>query len=201
MNSGAKMDSFEKNGDDVADFICPDNIVIGPNDMGLAQRLLKAAINSGSNSHSKFLRQIMVSADFTTSLTHWKQIDTYKVGTTTNSQSTMHKLASTPITRECFDISDLPEMDHYWDDHIEALEWLRNKYNKTGDRKYWDSLISLLPESWLQTRHWTGNYQVIRTMYRDRRTHKLKDWNADFVNWVKTLPYAKELIMYEGDNS
>lgn len=199
MNSGAKMDSFEKNGDDVADFICPDNIVIGPNDMGLAQRLLKAAINSGSNSHSKFLRQIMVSADFTTSLTHWKQIDTYKVGTTTNSQSTMHKLASTPITRECFDISDLPEMDHYWDDHIEALEWLRDKYNKTGDRKYWDSLISLLPESWLQTRHWTGNYQVIRTMYRDRRTHKLKDWNTDFVNWVKTLPYAEELIMYEGD--
>lgn len=201
MNSGAKMDSFEKNGDDVADFICPDNIVIGPNDMGLAQRLLKAAINSGSNSHSKFLRQIMVSADFTTSLTHWKQIDTYKVGTTTNSQSTMHRLSFTPITRECFDqrCFGIPEFDKYWDLHIAKLEEIRKEYNETKDPKYWSALVNLLPESWLQTRHWTGNYQCIRTMYFDRRNHKLKDWNTDFVNWVKTLPYAKELIMYEGD--
>lgn len=72
MNSGAKMDSYEKNGFDIADEICPDNIVIGPNDMGLLQRLIKASITSNSNSHSKTLRQIGVSVDITQGFHWWK---------------------------------------------------------------------------------------------------------------------------------
>lgn len=203
MNSGAKMDSYEKNGFDVADEICPDNIVIGPNDMGLLQRLIKASITSNSNSHSKILRQIGVSVDITQGLHWWKQADQYKVGTTTNSQSTMHRLATTPITRDCFEFGDYdPEFDNAitekWDRDIAFLENLRQKYNETKDKRYWKELIRMLPESWLQTRHWTANYQVLRSAYHDRKNHKLTEWSVDFVNWIKSLPYAEELIMYEG---
>lgn len=74
---------------------------IGPEDMGLAQRMIKAG-----SPNDKFLRQIFVSVDITGPLYWWKELDTYKVGTTANSTSTMHKLASTPITLDCFEIDD-----------------------------------------------------------------------------------------------
>ena len=57
-------------------------------------------------SDSKFLRQIFVSVDITAPLYWWKEFDTYKVGTVANSTSTMHKLASTPITSDCFEKLD-----------------------------------------------------------------------------------------------
>ena len=120
----------------------------------------------------------------------------------------MWKLAATPITKECFEFGDyqnisdhIIDMEETWDQLITILEVLRTKYNETKDIRYWKELIRLLPESWLQTRTWTANYQVLRNMYFDRRKHKLNEWSKDFVNWVETLPYAKELIMYEGDNS
>lgn len=74
---------------------------IGPNDMDLAMRLCKAGPE-----HRKFLRQIQVCVDITAPLYWWKEFDTYKVGTAANSTSTMHKLASTPITIDCFETDD-----------------------------------------------------------------------------------------------
>ena len=200
--------------------------VIGRNDMNLLQRLLKASIKEG-NSHSKFLRQIMVSVDITAPMFWWQEFDTYKVGTVANSTSKMHKLASTPITLDCFEIDDYdrnldvtPEgmvdedIDYdelgkisYFEEHvIFVLENIRQKYLETKDKRYWLELLRWLPESWLQTRTVTLNYQVIRQMYFDRRNHKLNYWsgkdnpdNENFVKWVKSLPYSEELIMYEGD--
>ena len=61
-------------------------IVIGPNDIDLAKRLIKAG-----NEHCKFLRQIQVWADFDMPLYWWSEFDTYKFNTK-NSCSTMHKL-------------------------------------------------------------------------------------------------------------
>ena len=56
----------------------------------------------------------------------------------------------------------------------------------------------MLPESWLQTRTVTMNYENIRNMYFQRRNHKLTEWSESFIKWVESLPYAEELIMYEG---
>ena len=98
LESWHKNDTVEENG----------KVVIGENDLDLAQRLIK----SGSE-HRKFMRQIFVSVDITGPLYWWKEFDTYKVGTTANSTSTMHKLASTPITAECFEIDDYnSELDY-----------------------------------------------------------------------------------------
>lgn len=209
MESWDRSDSYQTDFTDDG----KDGFVLGANDLGLMQRLLKASIKEGS-SHSKFMRQIMVCVDITAPLYWWKEADQYRVGVTTNSESTMHKLASTPITMECFEAIDyqrhLASTIANDDTHpallipgsiIDWLEWLRQTYLKTKDKLYWKELILWLPESWLQTRTVTMNYENVRNMYFQRRHHKLTEWSEQFVAWVESLPYAKELIMYEGDTN
>ena len=136
-----------RRGEDIVDVAC-----LGPNDLSLAQRMIRAG-----SSDRKFLRQIMVCVDITGPLYWWKEFDTYKVGTVANSTSTMHKLASTPITKDCFEMGDLNEdmmmyynepynpdiyMSEYWDMFINDLEYLRKKYNETNELlKYVDFLV------------------------------------------------------------
>ena len=74
------------------------------------------------------------------------------------------------------------------------LEALRLAYLKTKEKKYWKELIRLLPESYLQKRTITMNYENILSMVNQRCNHKLKEWSNDFLNWSMTLPYAKEFI-------
>lgn len=172
--------------------------VLGDNDLDLARRL----INGGSE-HRKFLRQIMISVDITAPIYWWKEFDTYKVGTTANSTSTMHKLASTPITLDCFEIGDYngtlqlidpQHLDVRVNNFIDDLEQLRQLYIQTKDKKYWKELIRWLPESWLQKRTVTMNYENLSNMCKQRYHHKLTEWSIDFINWAKTLPYAQEFI-------
>ena len=172
--------------------------MIGKNDLELMQKLIKAG-----SEHRKFLRQIFVAVDITAPLYFFKELDTYKVGTVANSTSTMHKLASTPITIDCFEMGDFtPFIDNFkidlsWRTVVSYLEQLRQKYNETKDKRYWKELIRLLPESWLQKRTVTMNYENILNMYRQRKNHKLTEWSKSFCDWVKTLPYAEELICLE----
>ena len=184
------------------------NFYLGENDMKLAQTLIKAG-----NEHRKFMRQIFVSVDITAPLYWWKEFDTYKVGTVANSTSTMHKLATTPITLDCFEIDDydrnlsladnpkdddgLDNISTFEEDIIYVLENIRQKYLETKDKRYWKELIRWLPESWLQKRTITMNYENVRNMYFQRRNHKLTEWSESFIKWVESLPYAEELIMYD----
>lgn len=180
-----------------------DVFIIGKKDLELMQKLIKAG-----SEHRKFMRQIMVSVDITAPLYWWKEFDTYKVGTVANSTSTMHKLASTPITIDCFEMGgfmsscehiDLPYsfFDDYWEEMIGQLERLRKIYLKTKDKRYWKELIRLLPESWLQTRTITMNYENVLNMINHRSHHKLTEWSVDFINWARTLPYAQELLFLD----
>ena len=175
---------------------------IGKNDMDLAQRMIKAG-----TPNDKFLRQIFVSVDITAPLYWWKEMDTYKVATVANSTSTMHKLATTPITLDCFETDDFDRewlnntgeeaiADTWIEDIIFLLENFRLKYLKTKDIRYWKELIRWLPESWLQTRTWTANYSVLRNIIHWRKGHKLTEWNS-FIEWCRTLPYAEELLFFE----
>ena len=172
--------------------------IICSNDLQLAQTLIRAG-----SEHRKFLRQIFVAVDITAPLYFFKELDTYKVGTVANSTSTMHKLASTPITIDCFEMGDFtPFIDNFkidlsWRTVVSYLEQLRQKYNETKDKRYWKELIRLLPESWLQKRTITMSYENILNMYRQRKNHKLAEWSKSFCDWVKTLPYAEELICLE----
>ncbi len=176
--------------------------LIGANDMKLAQQLIR----SGSE-HRKFMRQIFVSVDITAPLYWWKECDQYKIGVTTNSCSTMHKLVTTPITLDCFETDDYkPNTFVYYENttvndvidtnvgFIHFLETLRQHYLETKDKGYWKELIRWLPESWLQKRTITMSYENLYTVVHQRKNHKLSEWSVSFMNWVRTLPYAQELI-------
>lgn len=160
---------------------------IGKNDLTLMQRLIKAG-----SEHRKFLRQIFISVDITAPLYFYKEFDTYKIGTVANSTSTMHKLASTPITADCFECSDMINKSI-----IRDLENTRQKYLETKAKGLWKYLIVNLPCSWLQKRTITMNYENLLSMINQRSHHKLTEWSIDFINWVKTLPYANELLFLE----
>jgi len=178
----------------------------GPKDLKLAQSLIRAGADE-----SKFMRQIFINIDITAPLYWWKEMDTYKVGTTSNSTSTMHKLTSDPIIFDDFSFDqenselsiDITQDGEYQynvldvtKDILAGCEGLRQKFVETGDKRYWRALIQLLPESYNQTRTWTANYAVLRNIYFARRNHKLQEWR-DFCKWIETLPYAKELICLE----
>lgn len=193
------------------------NFYIGENDMKLAQTLIKAG-----NEHRKFMRQIFVSVDITAPLYWWKEFDTYKVGTVANSTSTMHKLATTPITLDCFEIDDydrnlsladnpknddgLDNISTFEEDIIYVLENIRQKYLETKDKRYWKELIRWLPESWLQKRTVTMTYENLLAMCSkgQRRFHKLNEWSGqdnsnvpNFISWARVLPYAQKLIFFD----
>ena len=181
-----------------------ETINIGENDMKLAQLLIRAG-----SEHRKFMRQIFVCVDITAPLYWWKEFDTYKVGTVANSTSTMHKLASRPITKDCFEMDDFSNLDTeqgwqsldeiQWTSLINWLEDLRRSYNETKDKRYWKELIRLLPDSWLQRRTVTMNYENLLAMCSkgQRRNHKLTEWSKSFIDWARSLPYAKELIFID----
>lgn len=205
MNSWDKSDSCDEYEEHIGYSIR--KYVIGKNDLALAQALIR-----GGSEHRKFMRQIFVSVDITAPLYWWKEFDTYKVGTVANSTSTMHKLASTPITMDCFEMDDfealpcnleelevIPYCTEAWSYLLKYLEYLRNIYNETKDIRYWKELIRLLPESWLQKRTVTMDYENLLAICSkgQRRFHKLTEWNKSFIGWARTLPYAQELIFLD----
>lgn len=191
---------------------CAEVAFIGPDDMRLAQQLIKAGPE-----HRKFMRQIFVAVDITAPLYWWKEFDTYKVGTVANSTSTMHKLASKPITLDCFEIDDYDKeaacLPGYTFNFTETLisycEALREKYLETKDVRYWKELVRWLPEGWLQTRTVTLNYENLLAICSksQRRNHKLNEWSGkhtpveqSFIQWARTLPYAQEFIFIDEED-
>lgn len=198
MNSWNKSDSYID--------ALTNKYIVGENDLKLAQRMIGAGTDE-----SKFMRQIFVSMDITAPLYWWKEADTYKIATVSNSCSTMHKITSSEITEENYSFDpepDKPLTDLLTNDYVRILdiknravadvEWLRKKYNETKDKRYWRLLIQINPDGWLQKRTWTGNYQNLRNMYFARKNHKLIEW-IQFCQIIEQLPYSKELICYKKD--
>ena len=183
MNSWARSDSYY---DDEGNFI------LGENDLSLAVRLRKA----GSD-HRKYLRQIFVTVDITAPMYWWKEYDTYKVATVANSTSTMHKITSAPFELSQFSCDKMDEDTlSVMNVIINKLEELRQKYITTKDKQYWYDIIQLLPSSYDQMRTCTMNYETLINIYHARKAHKLDEWHV-FCDFIKTLPYARELIICE----
>lgn len=200
--------------------------VLGPNDLKLAKALIK-----GGSEHRKFLRQIFVTVDITAPLYFWKEFDTYKVGTVANSTSTMHTIHKKPIDLDCFETGDYKNELAMIDPQIlgvrvnclvDDLEQLRQLYLMYQDQAksetnldekarlkrmakyYWKELIRWLPESWLQTRTVTMNYETLLSMCAQRRNHKLNEWSGldydydpNFIRFARQLPYASELLFLD----
>lgn len=185
LNSWARSDSYyDENG----------QYILGENDLGLAKRLARA----GSD-HRKYLRQIFISVDVTAPMYWWKEYDTYKVATVANSTSTMHKIHSKEFSRDDFSLDKLDEDSlAFFDTIIAKLEELRLKYVETKDKQYWYDIIQLLPSSYNQMRTCSLNYETLINIYYARKGHKLDEWHT-FCDFIKTLPYAKDLIMIKDE--
>ena len=191
MNSWDRMDSCYNNGE----------FEIGENDY----KLLKNLTIAGPE-HRKWNRMVTVTMDITAPLYFFKEWDTYKVGTVANSCSTMHKIQAKKFTLDDFSHDHLYEEKNGWIEDEDGYKWCcaptcletivntlnayRYQYNKTKDKKYWWQMIQLLPTSYNQKRTVHLNYEVLGTIYHQRRHHKLDEWHV-FCDTIKTLPYSE----------
>ena len=168
-------------------------IVIGENDLTLMKRLVRSGSN-GNTAHRKFLRQIFVSMDVVAPLYWWKEFDTYKVGTVTNSCSTMHKIHSRSLELSDFSIEHLsPKSEEMMVDIISLINYYRTLYIENERKEDWWQLIQLLPTSYNQRRTLTLNYENVFSIILQRKGHKLDEWNR-FIDILMKLPYVKELV-------
>ena len=183
MNSWAKSDSyFNENGE----------YVLGENDLSLGVRLRKAG-----GDHRKFMRQIFVTMDITAPMYWWKEFDTYKVGTVANSTSTMHKITSMPFDISHFSTDKMDKATkEFMQGIVEYLEKLRLNFLERKDTQIWYDIIQLMPSSYNQMRTCTMNYENLVNIYHARKNHKLDEWHT-FCDYVRSLPYADELIICE----
>ena len=134
----------------------------------------------------------------------------------TNSCSTMHKIANKEFEESDFSVEHLfdaesegvefpiiygKECSPIWSLHvtIKMLNFYREKYLQTKDKKYWWQMIQLLPSSYNQKRTVMLNYEVLANIYKSRKNHKLDEW-VEFCKWIETLPYH-EIITGMEDNS
>lgn len=236
MNSWEKSDS---------QFICPDEGTtrwcgepdIGPNDHKLLMNLCK-----GGTEEAKWRRMVHVQMDVTAPLYWWKEFETYKIATVSNSCSTMHKIQAKEFTLDDFSCENLitweeladqngavaldklviydagredygykEDDERYEDDYygdpgiatwpeqilkitIAGLNYYREKFLETKDKKYWWQMIQLLPSSYNQKRTIDLNYEVLAAQYRQRKDHKLDEWHQ-YCDWIKTLPYSEFITM------
>lgn len=161
---------------------------IGGNDKDLMTRLIR-----GGAPHRKFLRQIFVSVDITAPLYWWKEFDTYKVGTTANSCSTMHKIHAKEFELEDFSTEHLSPLSlSALRNLIDVMNLEREHYIACKDKDCWWQMIQLLPTSYNQKRTVTMTYENLLNMLEYRRGHKLDEWRM-FCDWILTLPYGSLL--------
>lgn len=159
---------------------------VGQKDLELAERLVKAGTD-----HGKFMRMITVTTHITAPLYWWKEFDTYKIGTVTNSCSTMHKIHSKEFTLEDFSTEHMQNTNiNLMKVIIEVLNAYRKCFIKTEEKVYWWNMIQLLPSSYNQKRTVMLNYEVLRNIYHSRKNHKLDEWQL-FCDEIEKLPYSK----------
>lgn len=172
--------------------------ILGENDHSLMQQLSIAGTD-----HRKFMRMMPVYVRITAPLYWWKEFDTYKVGTVSNScnDMAMHKIQEKEFTLDDFSIEHLNDDRSAELSNVEWLEHLihhlnrdRLRFIETKNKQYWWQMIQLLPSSYNQTRNVMMNYEVLANIYKSRKYHnKLDEWQ-EFCKWIEELPYS-ELIL------
>ena len=204
MNSWDRSDSYHTEGDCIAESCDKCDLHsdcvggkfwVGDNDKDLMNRLIR-----GGAPHRKFLRQIFVSVDITAPLYWWKEYDTYKVGTTANSCSTMHKIHIKAFELEDFSTEHLSPLSiNALRSLIDVMNLEREHYLACKDKDCWWQMIQLLPTSYNQKRTVTMTYENLLNMLEYRRGHKLDEWR-EFCDWILTLPHGsllKEGVAHE----
>ena len=132
--------------------------------------------------HNKFLESVVVWMDMTAPRYFWQQFDTYRIGVSKQSESTMHTLTARPLAQEDFAHSIPEGALAFLNERIEEEDWETVKWN--------------LPESFLQRRIICTNYMALQRIVRQRRSHRLPEWQ-DFVSLLCGQIEHPELISQE----
>lgn len=142
---------------------------------------LKLAPKDGG--HNKFLESMVVWLDIVAPRYWWQEFDTYRVGTTKQSESTIHTIMRRPLTQSDFEDS-IPQ------------EWL-DRLNRYVEMKAFTALKNMLPEGYLQRRVVCTNYKVLRNMIAQRKNHKLPQWHEfidSVVDQIQFYLYIRDLV-------
>ncbi|MFW6029371.1 MAG: hypothetical protein ACOCRO_03875 [Halanaerobiales bacterium] len=157
---------------------------LGSNDKELAEGLSKLG-----SSHRKFMRQIFVATRIEAPKYWWKEFDTYKIGVTQNSSSTMHTITKRHLTKD--DFSYKHGMDNSDVKILEVLNSFIDSYNKSDEeyeKKYYkQKIIEKLPDNYIYKRFVTLNYEVLTRIVKQRNNHELEEWH-EFIDWIRDLP-------------
>lgn len=171
--------------------------VLGENDK---QRLLDLC-KAGDPSHRKVLRQLPVIMDIKAPLYWHKQMDQYKVGTVTNSTSQMHTLLKRPFKVSDFSFDRLYDSESgqvVGDYIIDVLNILREAYfdpeNKERKDMIWHQILELIPQSFNYTRTWSGNYETLVNIIKQRKGHPLVEWKQFIDLALENVPYLREIV-------
>ena len=199
------FNSWDKS--DSAMHSCTDTGVETGFHLGEVDNALMCKLARLGSDERKFMRQMPIMMRITAPLYWWKEFDTYKVGTVTNSCSTMHKIYEKEFTLDDFSTEHLDDVSLDTFNYIIAqIEYDRKLYLKTKVKpmkdeskraelmkKYWWQMIQLLPSSYNQKRTVMMNYEVLANIYESRKNHPLDEWSVGFMEWIESLPYS-ELI-------
>ena len=144
--------------------------------------------------HDQVLTGIRIAFDLTFSIKAWVELERYRFVEFVSSQSTMHRITKLDIRKQC--------NKYVWDSTIAKLQEKVNEYNLLDDKEsdyskelYLEILYNV-PSGFELTARLTTNYRALKTVYAQRKNHRLPEWR-EFCQWIKELPYFKELVLGE----
>lgn len=177
------------------------------NTIKMSEKDLKRGILLGQTGlgegHDQFLTGILVSFDLYAPLFQWKEIQRYKFLNFISSQSTMHRLAKFDVRTQCVSDTDELILNRYQqllDEYNAYNNQEKNNIDPSKQKSMWRKLVASLPCGFVLGATMTTNYRQLKTMYLQRKNHKLKEWH-EFCHWCETLPYFIELTGIKNNDS
>lgn len=155
---------------------CPSDITSGT--LALAQ------CPTGTG-HDQFLTGIIVQFDLTFTVKAWVEAERYHFFDFISSQSTMHRAAKFDIASQC--------IGYVAPIIVRTCEALAKEYKKNPTPENYLTLLYSLPVGFRLTARMTTNYRQLKTIYQQRKNHKLPEWRR-FCDFIEDLPHAEFII-------
>ena len=147
-----------------------------------ANKLANTLIGSG---HDQFLTSIIVQFDLTFPLKAWVELQRYHFIDFCSSMSTMHRITKMDLNKSCNQYVDKKILD--------LLQELIYNYNENPTNENFYKLIYNIPSGFEYTARLTTNYRQLKTIYSQRKNHRLPDWRV-FCDWIEELPHSEWII-------
>ena len=154
----------------------------------ITDRVRILAQSGKGEGHDQFMTGIRVAFDLTFTIKAWTEAERYRFLEFVSSQSTMHRISKFDLNKQYCEYVD-PRI-------ISIMEELKDAYNQSQDPEDYLRLLYSNPCGFKLTARMTTNYRALKTIYSQRKNHRLPEWRA-FCSWVKTLPHSKELITFD----